>query len=357
MALSPRRLNGNLPSAWRGLGDWASDAYLGTSVGQAALAAAQAAAAKLPAGFTMGDPTSDMWGASYYNGKKVISTFPPYYGLEDGSNGPAVSDAINQAIENAANAAYAVYNYIYGLRGSTNPAMVAVLSDPEWINLQGKTIDWNSLSTELQNKIKAVPNLYNQLTAGLNLATETPPPPPPPPSAPTGPAMYLVAGILFDANGVVYNQSNHQPTGETLTSDEVHSLLTTGQLPAGSPPLAPQSNSPSPVPAPVSVQPAAPSPPSSIPSTGATSSPAGTSLATPAGSGGAAAIPAPTGGATDVGGNMSAANPSMSIAAPSPAGGGQGTTTPAPALSELPPWMLYGALAVVAIVAIRGSKR
>lgn len=267
-----------------GLGDWASDAYLATSVGQSALAAAKAAAALLPPGFTMGDPTSALWGASYYNGHKVIEVGQvgpggqSYYGLDDGSLGPVVSDATNQAIQNAANAAYGVYSYIYGLRSSTNPDMVAVLSDPEWIGLQGQNIVWGNLSAQLQAKIAKVPNLYNQLTAGLNLAPETPSPPPAP-SAPSGPATYLIAGITFQSGDGTVIAVNGQPySGPKLTPTEVQSLLTTGALPSGdtfgkpivpstappttnptSQPTGPTSTTPQAPPTPVAISPSSPS--------------------------------------------------------------------------------------------------
>ena len=58
---------------YAGLGDAASDAILGSSWGSAAYQAWQAAVAKLPAGYTMGDPTSSLWGAGYFNGVKLDS--------------------------------------------------------------------------------------------------------------------------------------------------------------------------------------------------------------------------------------------------------------------------------------------
>jgi len=220
---------------FRGLGDAASDAWLGSSQGAAALAAAQAAAAKLPAGFTMGDPTSDLWGASYYNGKKIIGSGPSYTGtgpnvwfLEDNSEGPAYSDTTMQLIQAAANAAYGVYSYIEEIR-TASPAMAAVLTDPEWIALQGGgPIDFTTLSSELQTKIKAVPDLYNTLIG--NFAAVTPYVPPP---APSGPARYLVGGIEFLEDGTVISVNGTPVSGVTLTPAEVQSLVTTGALPAG----------------------------------------------------------------------------------------------------------------------------
>lgn len=316
-----------------GLGDWATDDFLATPQGQAALATAKAAAAQLPSGFTMGDPTSDLWGATYYQGRKVIEVGQAgpggqlYYGLEDGSLGPVVSDAINQAITNAANAAYAVYNYINGLRTSTNPQMVAVLSDPEWIALQGKQVIWSALSPELQAKIKLVPNLYNALTAGdPNATPETPPPPPPPPAAPSGPAMYLVAGYLFDANGVIYDQSTHKPTGATFTPDEVHSLLTTSQLPAGATPPGP--SAPPPATPPGTTTPPAPPVPQSPPPVSGPPAPQGPMDTTPQG-------PPVT---------MNSGGPEPVLPPPG---------TAAPATTGDSNWMLYAALGVIALVAIR----
>lgn len=328
MAFSPRN------TRRFGLGDWASDDYLATPQGQAALATAKAAAAQLPAGFTLGDPTSDLWGAGYFNGHKIIEVGQAgpggqlYYGLDDGTLGPVVSDAINQAITNAANAAYAVYNYIEGLRTSNNPAMVAVLSDPEWIATQGQPVVWANLSQELQDKIKLVPNLYNALTGGSE-----PAPPPPPPSTPTGPAMYLVAGYLFDANGVVYDQQTHQPSGHTFTPDEVHSLLTTGQLPAGSTTPGPSPAPPAP-PSTMTLAPPIPSSPTSVPGPPA---PQGPTDMTPQ--------PAPF----TVGPPVNPSGPDN----PVPSGGGSTTTSDTGAT----PWMLYAALGVIALVAVRSSKR
>lgn len=218
-----------------GFGDAASDAWLSSSTGAASLAAAQAAAAKLPPGFTMGDPTSNMWGAAYYNGKKIIggpgSSFTgsgaQVYDLEDSTEAPW-TQATGDAIQAAANAAYGVYNAINGIR-TASPEMFAILTDPEWIALEGsgQPIDFNSLSAELQTKIKAVPNLYNSLIGNLSALTPAPPPP-----APTGPARYLVGGIEFLDTGTVLSVNGTTVSGQTLTQDQMHALLTTGALPA-----------------------------------------------------------------------------------------------------------------------------
>jgi hypothetical protein len=216
----------------RGLGDYVSDAYLATPTGQQRLANAQAAAAKLPAGYTMGDPTSSLWGAAYYNGVKLMSS----------PDDPAVM-ALIQA---AADAAYQVFNPIDAIRTSTNPDMQAVLLDPEWIALEGSgPIDWNTLSPTLQAKIKKVPNLYNSLIGNLSALT------PPlitsgPTVAPTGPARYLQGGIEFLDNGTVLSVNGQAVSGITLTPDEVHSLMTTGSLPPGDTTFAPPAPPPPP---------------------------------------------------------------------------------------------------------------
>ena len=230
-----------------GFGDAAADAYLATPQGQAALQAAQAAAAKLPAGFTMGDPTADQWGASYYNGQKSIGTSAtgpdgqPHYWVGDvGNYGPIQTATIDAAIQDAANAAYAVYSYVQELRTAT-PAMFAILSDPEWIALQGTNISWSSLSAELQDKIKQVPLLYAQFTdqAAYDAMQAANPYTQP---QPTGPARYLIAGIEFYDNGTVVSVNGTPVSGQTLTQVEMDSLLKTGALPAGDPgPVVPAS--------------------------------------------------------------------------------------------------------------------
>lgn len=220
-----------------GFGDAAADAYLATPQGQAALQAAQAAAAKLPAGFTMGDPTSDLWGASYYNNVKVIGTSAtgpdgkPHYELADSSLGPVETSDVDAAIQAAANAAYAVYSYVQELRTAT-PAMFAILSDPEWIALQGQNIVWGNLSVELQDKIKQVPTLYDQLTNFEKFQADVAAQPYTQPQ-PTGPARYLIAGIEFYDTGAVVSVNGTPVSGQTLTQAEMDSLLKTGALPAG----------------------------------------------------------------------------------------------------------------------------
>jgi hypothetical protein len=57
-------------------------------------------------------------------------------------------------------------------------------------------------------------------------------------TAPTGPAHYLVDGIHFDETGVVYSSSSDgtlTPTGQTLTTEQLQSLMTTETLPADAP--------------------------------------------------------------------------------------------------------------------------
>jgi hypothetical protein len=164
----------------------------------------------------MGDPTSPLWGAAYYNGVKLDSEPAP---------------DIMALIQAAADAAGRIYDPIVSIRTSTNPDMVAVLLDPEWINLQGTgaPIVWDSLSPELQDKIRRVPNLYNSLIG--NLAALTPPLITP---VPTGPARYVQGGIEFLSDGTVISYNGAAvPTGTMLTPAEVSSLLNSGALPTG----------------------------------------------------------------------------------------------------------------------------
>lgn len=205
---------------YRGLGDAASDAILGSSWGAADYAAWQQAVAALPAGYTMGDPTSPLWGKAYYNGVALMS--------------PPDDAATYAAIQQAADLAYKIYSAIDSIRSSTNPYMVAVLLDPEWIAMEnsGQPIVWANLSPGLQAKIKLVPNLYNSIIG--NLAALDPPTITAGPTVATGPARYVQSGIEFLADGTVVSYNGTPvPSGTMLTPAEVQSLLTTGKLPAG----------------------------------------------------------------------------------------------------------------------------
>lgn len=319
-----------------GFGDAAADAYLSTPQGQAALQAAQAAAAKLPAGFTMGDPTSDQWGASYYNGQKIIGTSAtgpdgqPHYWVGDvGNYGPVETSAIDDAIQAAANAAYAVYSYVQELRTAT-PAMFAILSDPEWISLQGQNIVWGNLSAELQDKIKQVPILYDQLTNFDKFQQDVAAQPYTQPQ-PTGPARYLIAGIEFLEDGTVISVNGTPVSGQTLTQAEIDALLKTSALPPGDAgPVVPAQ-----APAPASTGTVVPtdvpqiSPAASA--NGAAFEQANSGSAMPA-----VQRPAPTGSASDL-------TPSTGAAPILTAGGG----------SNL---LLYGALAAVGLFALSRRK-
>jgi hypothetical protein len=226
-------------------------------MGSAAYTAWQNAIAQLPAGYTMGDPTTPLWGAAYYNGVKLMSE------PDDA--------ATSAAIHAAADAAYRIYAPIDSIRSSTNPDMQAVLLDPEWIALEGtgQPVMWNSLSPELQAKIKRVPNLYNSLIG--NLSALTPPLITSGPTVATGPARYVQGGIEFLDDGTVISYNGTPvPSGTVLTPAEVQSLMTTGALPPGDsgpggmvPVKAPPAPVPDAPPAPSSSSVATPAPSSS----------------------------------------------------------------------------------------------
>jgi hypothetical protein len=215
------------------LGDSASDAFLSTAVGKAAAAAAAAAASQLPAGFTLGDPTGDQWGASYYHGVKVQGVVAgaggkQFWGLADGTLGPEWDPGTQAAIEAAANAAYGEFSGINVLR-SASPAMLAILTDPEWIALEGQPVIFSQLSAGLQDKIKAVPDLFLQLTDAEALTAKAAATPPP---APGGPARYLVGGVEFLDSGQVLTVNGATVTGKTLTQEQVSRLAGGGALSA-----------------------------------------------------------------------------------------------------------------------------
>jgi hypothetical protein len=330
---------------FRGLGDAASDAILSSASGSAAMAAAQAAAAKLPSGFTMGDPTSAQWGASYYGGKKIIGSGPSYTGsgvvwfLEDNSEGPAYSDATMQLIQDAANAAYAVYQPIEAIR-TASPAMYAILTDPEWIALEGTgSIDWDSLSAGLQSKIKQVPELYNTLIG--NLAALTPYVPPP---APSGPARYLIGGVEFLSDGTVISYNGTPVTGQTLTSAAINSLMTTGQLPAGATTFAT-------APAPTTTVSYVPGSPDAAATTPAPTSTAPSSTFVPG-------TLTPTGGDLSTPTHFATVNdtPSgaASFATPAPASSGAALPTDTGASSSGKWWLLGAGVAGIAFIMTQG---
>lgn len=218
-------------------GDASSDFFLSTPQGSAALASAQSAASKLPAGFTMGDPTGPEWGASYYTGKKVIyAAIGQPVQLEDSTYGPVYDSTLATLIDNAANAAYGVYNGILTLR-QASPQMYAILTDPAWYGAPSHV--WSQLPAELQAKIKLVPFLYESLTspeqaqadadaanaaqaAARTTAAQT--------AAATGPR--LVDGIEFYPTGQVVSVNGLAVTGKTLTAEQTQRLLSGGTLTA-----------------------------------------------------------------------------------------------------------------------------
>ncbi len=161
----------------------------------------------LSAAWSLGDPQSDLWGASYYNGSKVQGKVtnpasPTGYSWETESTLYAADwdQATEDAISAAANANYAIYERWKAIQ-TASPEMRAILTDPEWISYEdsGKPIVWENLSAELQEKIKAVPNLYTQFTDPAKFAAQVAAAPPPPAS--TEPARYLQNGLETYADG------------------------------------------------------------------------------------------------------------------------------------------------------------
>lgn len=169
--------------------------------------------AGLDSAWSLGDPASDMWGASFYDGSKVMGKVsnpnsPSGFSWETQATLYAApwDQATEDKITAAANANFAspehtAYEYDKAAAASPEP-MHSVLIDPEWraIALQGGTVHWDSLSAELQDKIKAVPLLYAQLTGDQatfdKLAAAQPAP-----TAPSGPARYLQGGLETYADG------------------------------------------------------------------------------------------------------------------------------------------------------------
>jgi hypothetical protein len=178
------------------------------SADDSAASGSSTGAIPLPSGFTMGDPNSALYGASYYNGQKIIGNSGGYWILADGSQGPAYDPAVEDAITQNANAAYlgtvgnpgyAYESIIDPANTYTSPEVRTLLQDPEWAALQGAgPIYFDQLSPELQLKIKAIPNLYNSLIGNFgalsaSVAGSS--------GVPTQPARYLVDGLTVDASG------------------------------------------------------------------------------------------------------------------------------------------------------------
>lgn len=144
------------------------------------------------------------------------------------------------------------------------------------------------------------------------------------PPPPQGPAMYLVAGILFGDDGTVYDQSTHQPTGQKLTPDQVTALKTTGQLPSSSTP-APSQPQPAVPGSPGYATPAPSAPPNATPVPPSSSAPFPSSSAPDL-------VPGPS---SDTGGTPPAvrfafANDNAMPATRSPTGAALDTTAAAP---------------------------
>jgi hypothetical protein len=173
----------------------------------------------LPAGFTMGDPTTADYGSAYYNGYKVAGhQVRPINGQNvdvwvlDDSNGnilsspvgPPYDPAVEDEITAAANAAYPTYRQAQ-LIATATPEMRAILTDPEWTGLATTHpggFSWGDLSAELQAKIIAVPNLEANIPGSPTFSAAAQANPAPPPAAPTGPSYYTSNGLTVDANGV-----------------------------------------------------------------------------------------------------------------------------------------------------------
>lgn len=162
----------------------------------------------LSSAWSLGDPASNMWGASYYNGSKVMGRVDggpggvPYWETQAVLYATPWDQATEDAITAAANANFAspehaAWQYDQDAAASPEP-MRSVLMDPEWkaLALSGAQVVWASLSAELQDKIKQVPALYASLTdpnqfasdvaAGMYAAPTT---------TTTEPARYLQGGV------------------------------------------------------------------------------------------------------------------------------------------------------------------
>lgn len=197
--------------------------------------------AGLSSAWSLGDPASNMWGASYYNGSKVMGK------VDNGPGGltywetqaqlyatpwdQATEDAINAAANaNFASPEHASWQYDQDAAASPMP-MRAVLQDPEWkaIAMAGGQVNWNSLSAELQDKIKQVPVLYASLTDPAQFVTDVQAGKydAPVSTAPTEPARYLIGGVEQYADGTPV------PGGYNAATDQA------AQLAAAQPPSTP----------------------------------------------------------------------------------------------------------------------
>lgn len=160
----------------------------------------------LSSAWSLGDPASNMWGASYYNGSKVMGRVDggpggvPYWETQAVLYATPWDQATEDAITAAANANFAspehaAWQYDQDAAASPEP-MRSVLMDPEWkaLALSGQPVVYSSLSAELQSKIQAVPLLYAQLIGDMDkfnqLAAAQPAPAPS-----TEPARYLQGGV------------------------------------------------------------------------------------------------------------------------------------------------------------------
>jgi hypothetical protein len=134
----------------------------------------------LPAGVTLGDAGSALWGAAYYEGQKIAGVVNGQYQLADGTLVGSATDADWQAIADAENANYATpaasqYRYQAQIDSpTTSPEIKTLLQNPEWKALQDTgPINWDTLSDTLKSQIQAIPNLYNNLIAGAWTPTAT----------------------------------------------------------------------------------------------------------------------------------------------------------------------------------------
>lgn len=123
----------------------------------------------LPAGFTNAGTDRSQVGVFFYQGKHVEGTY-----VNGGKTllilaGGEYSQVDAQPLLDFENspefaAMQSGATYQAGVAQSVGTPMNAVLTDPEWMALQGKQVQWSSLSAGLQAKIAKVPALYAQLT-------------------------------------------------------------------------------------------------------------------------------------------------------------------------------------------------
>ena len=194
----------------------------------------------LSSAWSLGDPASNMWGASYYNGSKVMGRVDggpggvPYWETQAELYATPWDQATEDAITAAANANFAspehaAWQYDQDAAASPEP-MRSVLMDPEWkaLALSGAQIVWTSLSAGLQDKIKQVPALYASLTDPTKFAADVAAGQyAAPVTTSTEPARYLQGGVEVYADGTPV------PGGYNAAADQA------AQIAAAQPPSTP----------------------------------------------------------------------------------------------------------------------